>query len=211
MTQSQDGATKHTPGAAPLNGLRVVDLSTWIAGAYCTKLLADGGADVTKVESPEGDPLRRWSASGAVVAPDTDGALFNFLNASKQSVVVEDTSAENLASLERLLASADAVVWSRGSPVAEHAALAPGEILGRHPHLMVTAITPFGLDGPWSEKPATEFTLQAWSGAVVGLARGRPDRPPVFVGGQIGEWVAGVFGAIGTLAAARGAPNRVAS
>ena len=77
------------PGAAPLNGLRVVDLSTWIAGAYCTKLLADGGADVTKVESPEGDPLRRWSASGAVVAPDTDGALFNFLNASKQSVVVE--------------------------------------------------------------------------------------------------------------------------
>ena len=203
MPQSQDGATKHTPGAAPLNGLRVVDLSTWIAGAYCTKLLADGGADVTKVESPQGDPLRRWSASGAVVTADTDGALFNFLNTSKQSVVVEDSSAEDLASLERLLASADAVVWSRGSPVAEHAALAPGQILGRHPHLTVTAITPFGLDGPWSEKPATEFTLQAWSGAVVGLARGRPDRPPVFVGGQIGEWVAGVFGAIGTLAAER--------
>ena len=203
MTQSQEGATIHPPGPAPLNGLRVVDLSTWIAGAYCTKLLADGGADVTKVESPEGDPLRRWSASGAVVAPDSDGALFNFLNASKQSVVVEDTNAESLASLERLLASADAVVWSRGSSVAEHATLAPGEILGRHPHLTVTAITPFGLDGPWSDKPATEFTLQAWSGAVVGLARGRPDRPPVFVGGQIGEWVAGVFGAIGTLAAGR--------
>jgi crotonobetainyl-CoA:carnitine CoA-transferase CaiB-like acyl-CoA transferase len=181
----------------------VVDLSTWIAGAYCTKLLADGGAEVIKVESPEGDPLRRWSASGAVVSPDTDGALFNFLNASKQGGVVEDASAESLASLERLLASADAAVWSRGSSVAEHATLAPGEILGRHPHLTVTAITPFGLDGPWGDKPATEFTLQAWSGAVVGLARGRPDRAPVFVGGQIGEWVAGVFGAIGTLAASR--------
>ncbi len=181
----------------------MVDLSTWIAGAYCTKLLADGGAEVIKVESPEGDPLRRWSASGAVVSPDTDGALFNFLSASKQGVVVEDTSAESLASLERLLASADAAVWSRGSPVAEHPTLAPGEILGRHPHLTVTAITPFGLDGPWSDKPATEFTLQAWSGAVVGLARGRPDRAPVFVGGQIGEWVSGVFGAIGTLAASR--------
>ena len=181
----------------------MVDLSTWIAGAYCTKLLADGGAEVIKVESPEGDPLRRWSASGAVVSSDMDGALFNFLNASKQGVVVEDASIESLASLERLLASADAVVWSRGSSVAELSTLAPGELLGRHPHLTVTAITPFGLDGPWSDKPATEFTLQAWSGAVVGLARGRPDRPPVFVGGQIGEWVAGVFGAIGTLAASR--------
>ena len=203
MSEAQAGTAEDTLVAGPLNRLRVVDLSTWIAGAYCTKLLADGGADVIKVEPPEGDPLRRWSASGAVIAPDTDGALFNFLSASKQSVVVEDKSAENLASLERLLASADAVVWSRGSSVAEHAALAPREILDRHPHLIVTSITPFGLEGPWSDKPATEFTLQAWSGAVVGLARGRPDRAPVFVGGQIGEWVAGVFGAIGTLAAGR--------
>jgi crotonobetainyl-CoA:carnitine CoA-transferase CaiB-like acyl-CoA transferase len=181
----------------------VVDLSTWIGGAYCTKLLADGGAEVIKVESPEGDPLRRWSASGAMVSPGTDGALFNFLTASKQSVVVQVESANGLVSLQELLASADAVVWSRGSSVAEHAALAPREILRTHQHLTVTAITPFGLEGPWSDKPATEFTLQAWSGAIVGLARGRPDRPPVFVGGQIGEWVAGVFGAIGTLAAGR--------
>ena len=75
--------------APPLGGLRVVDLSTWIGGAYCTKLLADGGAEVIKVESPEGDPLRRWSASGAAIPPETDGALFNFLAASKRSVVVD--------------------------------------------------------------------------------------------------------------------------
>ena len=209
MPPSQNGATRGTeptpgtPAPSPLRGLRVVDLTTWIAGAYCTKLLADGGAEVIKVESPDGDPLRRWSASGAAIPPGVDGALFNFLSASKLGVVAEVEEPESLASLEMLLASADAVVWSRGSAVAAHPTLTPRGILGRHPHLIVTAITAFGLEGPWSDKPATEFTLQAWSGGIVGLARGLPDRAPVFVGGQVGEWVSGVFSAIGTLAAAR--------
>ena len=110
---------------------------------------------------------------------------------------------DDLASLHQLLASADAVVWSRGSQVAELASLAPSEILRAHPHLIVTSITPFGLEGPWSDKAATEFTLQAWSGAVVGLARGLPDRAPVHVAGQVGEWLSGLFAAIGTLAARR--------
>ncbi len=189
--------------APPLSGLRVVDLSTWIGGAYCTKLLADGGAEIIKVESPGGDPLRRWSASGAAISPEDDGALFNFLSSSKQSVVVDVENNDDLVSLHALLASANAVVWTRGCSVAEHLSLAPSELARAHPHLIVTSITPFGLEGPWSDKPATEFTLQAWSGGVVGLARGRPDRAPVFVGGQIGEWLAGVFGAIGTLAARR--------
>jgi crotonobetainyl-CoA:carnitine CoA-transferase CaiB-like acyl-CoA transferase len=87
--------------------------------------------------------------------------------------------------------------------VAEHATFAPADILRAHPHLTVTAITPFGLEGPWGHNAATEFTLQAWSGAVVGLARGLPERAPVYVGGQIGEWLAGLFAAIGTLAAGR--------
>jgi crotonobetainyl-CoA:carnitine CoA-transferase CaiB-like acyl-CoA transferase len=188
---------------SPLSGLRVVDLSTWIGGAYCTKLLADGGAEVIKVESPAGDPLRRWSASGAEIPPEDDGALFNFLAASKRSVVAEIAVADDLVSLHQLLASADAVVWSRGSQLAELASLAPSEILRAHPHLIVTSITPFGLEGPWSDNAATEFTLQAWSGAVVGLARGLPDRAPVHVGGQVGEWLSGLFAAIGTLAARR--------
>ncbi len=187
----------------PLSGLRVVDLSTWIAGAYCTKLLADGGAEVVKVETPEGDPLRRWSASGAAIAPEADGALFNFLNASKQSVVVDPKGSESIEPVHALLSSADVVVWSRGSDVAEDATLAPSELLREYPHLVVTSITPFGLDGPWHDKAATEFTLQAWSGGIVGLARGRPERAPVFVGGQIGEWLSGLFGGIGTLAAIR--------
>lgn len=179
----------------PLSGLRVVDLSTWIAGAYCTKLLADAGAEVIKVESADGDPLRRWSASGSSIPVGSDGALFNFLAASKQSVVVEGDQSP----LRELLASADAAVCSYGSLPS----VVPSELRRAHPHLIVTAISPFGLEGPWRDRPATEFTLQAWSGGVVGLARGRPDRPPVYVGGQIGEWLAGAFAAVGTLAAAR--------
>jgi crotonobetainyl-CoA:carnitine CoA-transferase CaiB-like acyl-CoA transferase len=189
--------------ALPLHGLRVVDLSTWIAGGYCTKILCDAGAQVTKIESPDGDPLRRWSASGAEIAPEDDGALFNFLVTDKRTVVVDPSNIYDLALLHELLADADIAVWSRGSRVAEHSGVAPADLLVNHPQLTVTAITPFGLQGPWADKPATEFTLQAWSGAMIGLGRGWVDRPPTYVGGQIGEWLAGVYAAMGALAAVR--------
>jgi crotonobetainyl-CoA:carnitine CoA-transferase CaiB-like acyl-CoA transferase len=183
----------------PLTGFVVVDLSSGIGGAYCTKLLADGGAEVIKVEPPDGDPLRRWSASGASIPPGGDGALFTFLSSSKQSEIADPDSDDDLARVYDLLARADAVVWSRGSRLAECPTLAPDAIRRALPHLIVTTITPFGLDGPWSNRAATEFTLQAWSGGIVGLGRGSKDRAPVFVGGQIGEWLTGAQAAIGTL------------
>jgi crotonobetainyl-CoA:carnitine CoA-transferase CaiB-like acyl-CoA transferase len=186
------------PHSAPLAGYVVVDLSTGIAGAYCTKLLVDGGADVIKVEPPGGDPLRGWSASGAEISAGEDGALFSFLACSKQSVVADpDTDVDFV---NALLADADAVVWSRGSTVAEHRDFTPAEIHRVHPHLTVTAITPFGLEGPWKDRPATEFTLQAWSGGIVGLGRGSADRAPVFVGGQVGDYLAGAYASVATLA-----------
>ncbi|MDT5330905.1 MAG: hypothetical protein QOF31_2202 [Mycobacterium sp.] len=182
----------------PLDGFVVVDLSTGIAGAYCTKLLADGGADVIKVEPPEGDPLRRWSASGGDIAPGGDGALFSFLACSKDGVVADpDTDVDFV---NALLADADAVVWSLGSTVAEHPAFTPTEIHRAHPHLTVTSITPFGLQGPWKDRPATEFTLQAWSGGIVGLGRGSADRAPVYVGGQVGDYLAGAYASAATMA-----------
>ena len=183
----------------PLHGYVVVDLSTGVAGAYCTKLLADGGAEVIKVEPPEGDPLRSWSASGADVRPDGDGALFSFLACSKYSVVAEPDGADGVEYVEELLASADAVVWSRGSRVSGHPLLTPSEIHRRHKHLTVTSITPFGLEGPWCDRPATEFTLQAWSGGIMGIGRGSADRAPVFVGGQVGDWLTGAYAAAATL------------
>jgi crotonobetainyl-CoA:carnitine CoA-transferase CaiB-like acyl-CoA transferase len=179
-----------------LDGFVVVDLSTGIAGGYCTKLLADGGAEVIKVEAPEGDPLRTWSASRAEIAPGDDGALFSFLACSKHSVVADPETDPDF--VNALLADADAVVWSPGSAVADMFAAA--EIHRAHPHLTVSAITPFGLDGPWKDRPATEFTLQAWSGGIVGLGRGSADRAPVFVGGQVGDYLAGGYAAAATIA-----------
>jgi crotonobetainyl-CoA:carnitine CoA-transferase CaiB-like acyl-CoA transferase len=187
------------PETGPLHGYTVVELSTGIAGAYCTKLLADGGAQVIKVESPQGDPLRSWSASGARIEPGSDGALFGFLACSKHSVVADPGSDGDVEFVNELLATADAVVWSRGSTVADCDAFTPAALRRSHPHLTVTSITPFGLEGPWRDRPATEFTLQAWSGGIVGLGRGLPDRAPVFVGGQVGEYLAGAYASAATL------------
>jgi len=188
-----------SPKTAPLEGLLVVDLSAGIAGNYCTKMLADGGAEIVKVEPPEGDPLRKWSASGQAIADGDNGALFDFLGASKKSVVADPADSQDLSDLESLLESADVVVWSPESRLASLDRLHPLVLIADHPRLTITSITPFGLTGSWSDHPATELTLQAWSGGAIGLGRGDPDRAPVFVGGDVGAWLSGAFAAVGTM------------
>src|SRR6202795_413808 len=101
--------------APPLAGVRVLDLSTEITGPYATKLLADAGADVVKVEHPDGgDRLRRWTTTGAPLAPDEDGVLFRFLNTSKRSVALAWEHDAGRARLRDLVAAADVVVESVG-------------------------------------------------------------------------------------------------
>ena len=100
-----------------------------------------------------------------------------------------------------MLGRAHAVVWSPGPAADAAGGRTPASLLSGHPHLAVAAITPFGLDGPWRDRPATEFTIQAWSGGIVGLGRGAPDRAPVYVGGQVGEWLSGAYAAVGVQAA----------
>src|SRR5207244_10152201 len=84
-----DPAPGPVTSAAPLDGYRVIDLSSGIPGGYATKVLADAGAEVVKVEAPEGDFLRRWSSSGAPIDPGDDSALFQFLAGSKAGVGVD--------------------------------------------------------------------------------------------------------------------------
>ena len=180
----------------PMDGVVVADLSSGVAGAYCTRLLADGGADVVKLEDPDGDCLRRWSASGADLGDD-DGALFKFLAGGKRSVVIAHSDAQLRQYATALLGGADIVVWSPESALA--AAFPPERVRAVAARAVVVAITPFGLDGPWARHPSTEFTLQAWCGGIAG--RGDPGRPPVSVGGWTGEWLTGMIAAVAALSA----------
>jgi crotonobetainyl-CoA:carnitine CoA-transferase CaiB-like acyl-CoA transferase len=158
-----------------LNGIRVVDRTTDIAGPYCTKLLADAGADVVKVEPPGGDALRHHLS----------GALFEFLNQSKRSVSDDGGLVDRADILVANQAVDTALLWES------------------NPALVVVTVTPFGCEGPWVDLPATEFTLQAWCGSTA--SRGRPETPPFAAGGRLGEWVAGTYAAVAALGALRSA------
>jgi crotonobetainyl-CoA:carnitine CoA-transferase CaiB-like acyl-CoA transferase len=165
----------------PLDGLRVVEISGRIAGAYCGKLLTDAGADVVKLEPPDGDPLRRVTVTGAALEPGRDSPMFSYLNAGKRSVT---------ALSDDLLAGADVVVADGAFDFDHH--------LRRFPHSVVVSITAFGRTGPCAHRPANEFTLQAESG-LTGF-RGDPAGPPISIGGEVGEYMAGVWAAYGALA-----------
>ncbi|MFP6661982.1 MAG: CoA transferase [Myxococcota bacterium] len=172
-----------------LSELRVVDFSSGIAGPYATKLLVDAGAEVVKVEAGDGDPLRRWSATGGDLA-GADSALFQFLNASKKSIrgKLDDPR------VQALLAGADLLVDDES--VGESDAL---DLCHRFPHLVWLSITPFGHGGPLSEVPATEFTVQAEAGAIA--VRGLAGREPFQAGGRTTEWIGGTYAAVAALAA----------
>jgi crotonobetainyl-CoA:carnitine CoA-transferase CaiB-like acyl-CoA transferase len=171
----------------PLDDLRVVEISDRIAGAYCGKLLVDVGADVVKVEPAGGDPLRRFTATGASPAAGTDAPLFSYLNSGKRSVTAAS------GSLQDLLNRADVVI------IAEiERAFDPQPLLDTSPRCVVVTVSDFGSTGPWSDRPATEFTLQAWSG-LTGF-RGDPAGPPISIGGELGEYIGGAFAAYGALA-----------
>lgn len=167
-----------------LKDVRVIDLSLGVAGAYTGKLLVDAGADVIKVEPVEGDPLRNWSATNAD-RKGKDGALFQFLHTSKRSIIGSPEDAEIL----QLIGSADLVIESFPAGVIDKL-----KLCDRFPSLVWLSITAYGRGGDYTNRPATEFTIQADSGSMSG--RGMLDRPPLMAGGRISDWVGGTFAAV---------------
>ncbi len=184
----------------PLRDLRVVEISDRIAGAYCGKLFVDAGADVVKVEPAAGDPLRRFTATGAKPAEGSDSPLFSYLSAGKRSVTTLS---------EDLLAAADIVIVTGTRSAATAHGIDPARLLGARPDCVIVTISDFGWTGPWSERPATEFTLQADSG-LTGF-RGDPEGAPISIGGDLGEYMGATWAAYGAMAlrrrVARGGPG----
>ncbi len=178
--------------STPLCDLRVVEVSDRIAGAYCGKLFVDAGADVVKVEPAEGDPLRRFTATGAKPAAGADAPLFSYLSAGKRSVTTVS---------DDLLAGADVVIVTGNRPAAAAHGVDPERLLEARPDCVVVTISDFGWTGPWSERPATEFTLQADSG-LTGF-RGDPAGPPISIGGDLGEYMGAAWAAYGAMALRR--------
>ena len=171
-----------------LRDVRVADLSGGISGAYLSRLFADAGADVVRVESETGVELRRRSA--VPVAEGDNGPLFSFLAAGTRSVV----GALGEQAVEEMLADADLIVVDD--------TLTPADVAGveaRHRFGVITSIRPYGLTGPWAERSLNEFLVQADTGSI--SCRGHVSLPPYMAGGDVFEWMAACYAAPPTLAA----------
>lgn len=190
-------------GGGPLDaleGLRVLDLSDGVAGAYCAKLLCDAGAQVLKVEGPAGHPLRHWSVTGTVGSDgEPDGVLFRHLAAGQRSIVADLGEQAGRARVGELAAASDIVIESFAPGYLAARGLGPDQLRQRRPSLTAVSISPFGQTGPRRAEERSEFLLQAAIGSLG--VHGGPGRTPLAVSGRFGEWAAGACAAAGALAA----------
>lgn len=181
-----------------LSGLRVVDLSLNLAGPYCGQILADLGADVVKVERPgSGDPARAW-------APPSwggEGTLFLSANRGKRSLALDLETPGASEVLDRLLQGADVVIQAFRPDVAARFGLTEAALRPRFPRLIVCEITAFDPEGPHASRPGYDPLLQAHSGLI--SVTGPPGGPPVRVGTSVVDIGAGMWAALGVLAALR--------
>ncbi len=188
--------TAESPPAGPFAGLRIVEIAHSVAGPYCTKLLADFGADVVKVEPPSGDTSRALGAS-----PETS-PLFLYCNTSKRSVVADLETEEGRELVARLLARADAVVTDRTPEDLGLTDLAQAHLGDPHAldHLLVTCITPYGLTGPRSQVPGGELTLGHGGGlfSMLPIRCRDTERAPVMLGGYQVSYQGALVAALAT-------------
>ncbi len=182
----------------PLADLRVIDLTHYIAGPYCTKLLADYGADVVKVERPTGDPCRTLGPfPGDQPDPEKSG-LFLYLNTNKRGVVLDLKSERGKEALRRLVATADLVVESFRPGVLDRLGFGFQALQAIKPGIGLVSISNFGQSGPYRDYKATDLTLFAMGGEMYSM--GVPDRPPVQQGPLVALVQAGAAAADAALA-----------
>ncbi|MFO1540283.1 MAG: CaiB/BaiF CoA transferase family protein [Chloroflexota bacterium] len=204
-----DPATASRGGRpGPLAGIRVLDLSTVLAGPYCAMLLGDLGADVIKVEPPDGDPTRRYGppvAHAPATAPEHDrSTYFLAANRNKRGIVLDLRSADGCATLGRLVERSDVLVENFRPGALARLGLPDAELARRNPALVHLAITGYGSDGPDADRPGFDLVIQAVSGLM--SITGAPDADggtPTKVGVAVTDLATGMLGAVHILAALR--------
>ena len=203
-----------------LSDLRVVDLSACVfeglAGAFCAKMFADFGADVVKVEPPEGDPARKLGPFPHH-NPDADtGGMFMYLNTNKRGVTVDfdqntpsplrervgvrvNANSDGLARLRELCSTADVVVETFAPGHVQSLGLGYDDLAKTNPGVVLVSITPFGQTGPWRDYQATDLVTYAASGQS--YVNGSPDREPLKEPGEESCFQAGACAFLGAMTA----------
>jgi crotonobetainyl-CoA:carnitine CoA-transferase CaiB-like acyl-CoA transferase len=183
---------------APLAGLKVLELARVLAGPFCGQILADLGADVIKVESPEGDGTRLWGppwvervdASGKV---HREAAYYHACNRGKRSIIADFTRSEDLAQVKALAAEADVVIENFKTGALAKYRLDYASLAAANPGLVYCSITGFGQTGPRASEAGYDFVAQGMSGLM--SLTGEPDGHPVKMGVSISDLATGIWAA----------------
>jgi formyl-CoA transferase/CoA:oxalate CoA-transferase len=175
-----------------LTGIRVLDLTRVLAGPYAGQLLADMGADVVKIEPPDGDPAR-----GIGPHAGERSLYFSALNSGKRGVVLDLASPSGRAAFDALLAGADVVLENLRPAAAARLGLTPGGLLAARPQLVVVSISGYARASAWADAPSLDLIAQAETG-ILSLT-GEPGGPPVRAGVPIGDLAAGMWATMAAL------------
>ncbi len=185
-----------TEATGPLRGLLVIEICSTIAGPACTRLMGDFGADVIKIEPPEGDPVRQMGQHVADVSLYAASLLRN-----KKSVVLDLKNPEDLLVAKTMIERADILVENNRPGVMERLGLGYDELSKTNPGLVMVRISGFGQTGPYSPRPGYGAICEAVGG--VRHMTGDPDRPPARVALATTDYLTSTYAAFGALAALR--------
>ena len=202
---SKQLSSKQPMSKQPLSGIRVIDASRVLAGPYCALLLQHLGAEVIKIEPPQGDECRGWppyrrsaDGNGSTDSTSSTGStvstVFLSLNAGKRSMVLDLKRPEARAVLERLLARSDVFIENFRGAQLRLFDLTAAALRRRHRHLVHVSVSAFGRRGPRAEEGGYEAMLQAFSGAM--HLTGEPEGPPVRAGTSFLDMGTGAFAAL---------------
>ena len=185
----------------PLEGVRVVDIASVVAGPSGARHLADLGADVIKVEPPGGDPAR---SMGWCLPEDDDSLFWKILGRGKRCITLDLKSPEGRADLRRILGDADVLIENMRPGKLERLGLDPADLLAANPRLVVVRVTGFGQDGPYADHPGFATIAEAMSGFA--SLCGMPDGPPLLAPVALTDEVTGfvtAFAAVSAVLSAR--------